>query len=65
MTETDRKPDTKPIGFLFTLEKILEKVEDIEDKLDDRLRKIEVQVAAMWVTHGIMVAIIIFLATKG
>lgn len=54
---------TRPIGIYLSLEKILEKVENIDVKIDSRMRRLEMQVSAMWVTHGIMIAAIIFLVT--
>lgn len=59
----DDRPTTRPIGIFMSLEKIMEKVDKIDDDLNGRLRKLEVQLAAMWVTHGIMVAAIIAVLT--
>ncbi len=59
----DERPATKPIGIFMSLEKILEKVDKIDEDLNGRLRKLEVQLAALWVTHGIIIAVVISYAS--
>jgi hypothetical protein len=59
----EEKTPTRPIGIYMSLEKILEKLEKIDNEMDTRMRKLEAQVSAMWVTHGIMIGAIIFLVT--
>lgn len=55
----ENRPDTKPIGIFMSLDKILEKVDKIDEDINGRLHKLEIQIATMWVTHGIMIACII------
>lgn len=53
----------KPAGVFVTLKEIHATVERIDDKLNDELTKIKMQLAAQWVVHGIMIAVIIALIT--
>jgi hypothetical protein len=42
-------------GFRVTLRDVWEKLDKIEGAIDDRLRKVEIQVGAQWVVVGIVV----------
>lgn len=46
--------DTGP-GFRVTLKDVWDKLDKIEGAIDDRLRKVEIQVGAQWVVVGIIV----------
>jgi hypothetical protein len=59
----EERTPTKPVGIYVSLKEILDKLDKIDDAMDSRMRKLETQVSAMWVTHGIMIAAIIFLVT--
>jgi len=49
--------DTPPEGpgFRVTLRDVWDKLDKIEGAIDDRLRKVEIQVGAQWVVVGIIV----------
>lgn len=64
MTE-ETKPQTRETGVMVTLRDIYNSVKEIDNKLDDELGKLKTQVAAQWVIHGIMVAAIVSLVTRG
>lgn len=51
-------------GVLITLKEIYNTVKTIEDKMDDELGKVKTQVAAQWVIHAIMVAVIINVVSR-
>lgn len=42
-------------GFRVTLKDVYTKLEQIESSINDRLRKVEVQIAAQWVVVGIVI----------
>ena len=56
--------NARPIGVVVTIKEIHATVERIDDKLNDELTKIKMQLAAQWVVHGIMVAVIVALVTN-
>lgn len=47
--------DSTDPGFRVTLKDVYQKLELIEDAIDSRLRKVEIQVAAQWVVVGLVV----------
>lgn len=46
--------DPQDPGFRVTLKDVWNKLEAIEQSIDDRLRKVEIQVGAQWVVVGIV-----------
>jgi hypothetical protein len=46
--------DPSEPGFRVTLKDVWEKLDKIEGAIDDRLRKVEIQVGAQWVVVGIV-----------
>lgn len=73
-TNTTHTP-TKPIGFFVSVESSLDeikgKLNNIDDKMDNELKvvreqigNLKAQLAAQWVVHGIMLAVIIGLVSK-
>lgn len=57
-------PPGREQGVLITLREIYNTVKTIEDKMDDELGKLKAQVAAQWVIHAIMVAVIINVVSR-
>ncbi len=57
-------PDTKPVGFVMTVERIYEGVQKIEDKLNNDLSQIKAQLAVLWAFNGILIAAITALVVK-
>lgn len=54
----------KEHGVIVTLRDIYDSVGRIENKMDDELGKLKTQVAAQWVIHGILVAVLINIISR-
>ena len=72
MPPEETKEEQRPLGFLFTLERIYEIVGETSQKLDDEvsrlktvISRLQAQLAAQWVVQGIMLAVITFLVQEG
>ena len=57
-------PPSREQGVLITLREIYNTVKTIEEKVGDDVGKLKAQVAAQWVIHAIMVAVIINVVSR-
>ena len=72
MSDTDnRNPPTKPVGVIVTIERIYDKVLNIDETLGEqvadihaKINSLENKVTALYVTNGITLATIIVIVTE-
>lgn len=60
----NHNPPTKPVGIFLTLDKMYDKLVKIDEDINNRMRKMESQIAVLWVINGIVIATIIAVITQ-